>query len=99
MSLSARGDASTSTLLRPTAGNQLRLARFSPAAPQPAGTHINTVREGSMSARHHPLSSRTLAGTLATAAIPAPAAAAQPQHTVGPGQGATPPDYDKPVVT
>jgi hypothetical protein len=99
MSLSARGDASTSTLLRPTAGNQLRLDRFSTAAPQPAGTHINSVLEGIMSAQHHHLTSRSLAGALAIAAIAAPAAAAQPQHTVGPGQGATPPDYDKPVVT
>src|SRR3954468_4875967 len=99
MSLSARGDASTSTLLRPTAGNQLRLDRFSTAAPQPAGTHINSVLEGIMSSQHHHLTSVTLAAALAISTLAAPAAAAHQHTTAGPGQGANPPDYYKPVVT
>lgn len=51
-----------------------------------------------MSTRQHRLT-RSLAGALAIAAIAAPAAGAQPWHTLGPGGGATPPDYDTPVLT
>jgi hypothetical protein len=59
---------------------------------------------------HHPLPkdarsirqrrlSRSLAGALAIAAIAAPAAGARPGYDPGPGEGATPPDYNQPVVT
>jgi hypothetical protein len=51
-----------------------------------------------LSSRQHRLS-RSLAGALAVVALAAPAAGAQPWHTLGPGAGATPPDYDTPVVT
>jgi hypothetical protein len=46
-----------------------------------------------------PRLARSLAGAVAIAAIAAPAACAQPWHTLGPGEGATPPDYGQPVVT
>jgi hypothetical protein len=42
---------------------------------------------------------RSLAGALVIATIAAPAAGAQPWDTLGPGEGATPPDYNQPVVT
>jgi hypothetical protein len=42
---------------------------------------------------------RSIAGALAVAAIAAPAAGARPWQTLGPGEGATPADYDTPVVT
>ena len=51
-----------------------------------------------MSTRQRHLT-RSLASALALAAIAAPTAGAQPWHTLGPGEGATPPDYDTPVVT
>jgi hypothetical protein len=54
--------------------------------------------EVDMSDRQHCFT-RGLAGALAIVAIAAPAAGAQPWHTLGPGEGATPPDYHRPVVT
>jgi hypothetical protein len=60
--------------------------------------HIHSVLESVMPTRHHRLT-RSLAGALTIAAIAAPAAGAQPQHNLGPGEGATPADYDNPVVT
>jgi len=59
--------------------------------------HIHSLLAGAMPSRPHPFT-RSLAGALAIAAIAAPAAGAQPWHTLGPGEGATPPDYAQPVV-
>jgi hypothetical protein len=59
--------------------------------------HIHSLPAGAMSTRPHRLT-LSLAGALAIAAIAAPAAGAQPWHTLGPGEGATPADYDTPVV-
>jgi len=42
---------------------------------------------------------RSLAAALAIAALAAPAAGARPQTDLGPGEGATPADYNRPVVT
>jgi hypothetical protein len=60
--------------------------------------HNHSLPSGSPSTGRRRLT-RSLAGALAIAAIAAPAASAQPWHTLGPGEGATPPDYGQPVVT
>jgi hypothetical protein len=60
--------------------------------------HNHFLPSGSPSTRRRRLT-RSLAGALAIAAIAAPAAGAQPWHTLGPGEGATPPDHGQPVVT